>query len=126
MVALDSINGSLRARDGSFTVSRNGHASCDGWAFDDQAKSTPADVWLELTNIESGARHYWHARRYSRPALASAVGIPSVAKAGLQVRFRRVSPHSARLYCAPLSVGCGRRQGGWTRTYTNPPKFKVS
>ena len=95
MVAPDSIN-----EDGAFTVPRTGMASCDGWAFDDAANSTPAEVWLELTNTQLGARHYWHAQRYSRPALAAALKIPSISNAGVG-KVSRLS------------------------TYTKPPKINV-
>jgi len=80
--ALDSLNGSLRAQDGSISIATGGLASCDGWAFDDVQKATPEDVWIELTRLETGGRYYWHARRYGRPALAEAVKIPSVGNSG--------------------------------------------
>ena len=123
--ALDSINGSIRAQDGSFTVPRTGVTSCDGWAFDDAANSTPAEVWLELTNAQSGARHYWHAQRYSRPALASALKIPSVSNAGVRcdpVEYRLTpGAYTALLY--QLDAGAGKVSR--LSTYTDPPKINV-
>lgn len=80
--ALDSLDGSLRASDGSFTIAADGVVSCDGWAFDDVRKSTPVDVWIELTEAATGHRYYWHAQRYARPALADAVKIASIRNAG--------------------------------------------
>jgi len=123
--ALDSINGSIRAQDGSFIVPRTGVTSCDGWAFDDTANSTPAEVWLELTNTDSGVQHYWHAQRYSRPALASALKIPSVANAGLRcdpVEYR-LAPgiYTARLY----QVEAGAAKVSALSTYTKPPRINV-
>jgi hypothetical protein len=123
--ALDSINGSVRAQDGSFTVPRTGVTSCDGWAFDDAANSTPAEVWLELTNTDSGAQHYWHAHRYSRPELASVLKIPSVTNAGLRcdpVEYR-LTPgiYTARLY----QVEAGSVKVSGLSTYTTPPKINV-
>jgi len=80
--ALDSLNGSLRGPDGSFVVAKTGALSCDGWAFEDVNRSAPEKVWIALTDTATGTRHYWHAKRYSRPALAEALKIPSVTKAG--------------------------------------------
>ncbi len=123
--ALDSINGSLPSQDGSFSVRQTGVTSCDGWAFDDESKSTPAEVWLELKNSESGALHYWHARRYSRPALASAVRIPSVAKAGFRcdsVEYR-LTPGNYTAHLYQLDGRAGKVSA--LSTYTMPPRIYV-
>jgi hypothetical protein len=123
--ALDSINGSVRAEDGSFTVPRTGVLSCDGWAFDDTTKSTPPEVWLELTNSETGNHHYWHAQRYSRPALAAAVKIPSVANAGFlcdSVGYRLApGTYSARIF----QVNGGFAKVSGLDTYSKPPRVAV-
>jgi hypothetical protein len=84
--ALDYLNGSLRAGDGSFIVATNGIISCDGWAFDDVRNSTPDDVWIEFTQVENGHHYYWHARRYSRPALGASLKIPSVVNSGFNCK----------------------------------------
>jgi hypothetical protein len=82
--ALDSLNGSPRASDGSFSFATGGVVSCDGWAFDDVRQSTPGDLWIELSHAETGHHYYWHAQRYPRPALADAVKIPSVKNSGFR------------------------------------------
>lgn len=82
--AMDSMNGSLRAKDGSFVFAASGLVSCDGWAFDDGRNSTPRGVWIELTQEATGRHYYWHAQRYERPALAAAERISSIVNAGFQ------------------------------------------
>ena len=78
--ALDSLDGVTGAAEhGTRLLPIGGTlASCDGWAFDDVQVSTPENVWLELTNTATGRKYYWPAHRYSRPALAAALKIPSV------------------------------------------------
>jgi multisubunit Na+/H+ antiporter MnhF subunit len=123
--ALDSINGVLPSQDGSFSVRRTGVTSCDGWGFDDESKSTPAEVWLELKNSESGALHYWHAQRYPRPALASAVKIPSVATAGFRcdtVEYR-LTPGNYAAHLYQLDGRAGKVST--LSTYTIPPRVYV-
>lgn len=82
--ALDSLSAASRAQDGSFVLATGALTSCDGWAYDDTRQATPQDVWLELTQNETGRHYYWRAQRYSRPALAAAEKVPSVANAGFR------------------------------------------
>jgi hypothetical protein len=65
-------------------------ASCIGWAYDDLLKSTPEDVWIELTHTRTKEHYYWPASRYDRPELAEAVKVPSVKRSGIncqQVKY---------------------------------------
>ncbi len=100
--ALDSINGSPASPDGSFVFVADGVASCDGWAFDDVRKSTPEGVWIELTQKQTGRHYYWHAQRYSRPALAESLKTPSVKNSGFRcdpVVYRLpIGPYAAQVY----------------------------
>jgi hypothetical protein len=123
--ALDSFNGSVGDNTGTFVSPAEGALSCSGWAFDDQEKSTPEDVWIELTDVASGRHHYWHVRRYSRPALAAAVKVPSVVNSGFQcepVRYRiPAGTYRARVY---QLAGDQALVSDFT-TYTNPPQIAV-
>lgn len=85
--SLDVVNSSFPKQDHyrrTFLVrAGNGNiGSCIGWAYDDLRKSTPEEVWIELTNTETGRRYYWPTRRYDRPELAEAVKLPSVRRSG--------------------------------------------
>jgi len=84
--ALDSLSGAsgeVASGRRLFYIESHSIARCDGWAFDDRLKSAPAEVWIELTDVTTSRKHYWPAHRYSRPALAAAVKIPSIEWAGV-------------------------------------------
>lgn len=84
--SLDAVNSLSPQQDHfkrTFLVRANGDmGSCTGWAFDDLRNSTPEEVWIELTNTETGQRYYWPTHRYDRPELAAAVKVPSVRRSG--------------------------------------------
>jgi hypothetical protein len=123
--ALDSINGSAREKSGFFIFAAEGVLSCDGWAFDDQQNSTPDEVWIELTEITTGRRHFWRARRYSRAALAAALQLPSVANAGFQCEQAAYQlprgAYSARIY----QIDGHRAMVSDLNTYTEAPRISV-
>ena len=100
--ALDSFYGSMPGRDNSFILAASSTSSCDGWAFDDERKSTPQEVWIELTQRGTGRHFYWHARRYDRPALAKSEKIPPTASVGFlcdPVRLQLpIGKYSAKVY----------------------------
>jgi hypothetical protein len=84
--ALDSLNGAVgSSENGTRSIAVTGRTitSCDGWAFDDLTKTAPEHVWIELTNPETGIRHYWPAHRYSRPTFSTGLKMPSTIWSGI-------------------------------------------
>jgi hypothetical protein len=84
--ALDALNGNNGTPDGAtrmFAFKSGKLSMCDGWAFDNKTNATPENVWIELTNTATQKKYYWPTRRYSRPALAAALKLPSIERAGI-------------------------------------------
>ena len=66
----------------SFFANGGTISPCTGWAYDELLKSTPEEVWLELTHTRTGKHYYWPAERSDRPQLAAAEKIPTIVRSG--------------------------------------------
>ena len=87
--SLDYVNNAIPERDNNsrtFVVHVGDLFPCIGWAYDDVLKSTPEDVWIELTHTETRQQYYWPTQRYDRPQLAESVKLPSVKRSGFTCR----------------------------------------
>jgi hypothetical protein len=85
--SLDYVNNALRDNnDRTFVVHGGDIVPCIGWAYDDLLKSTPEDIWIELTHTETRQHYYWPTQRYDRPELAESVKLPSVKRSGFTCR----------------------------------------
>ena len=85
--SLGWVNGKLPQEENGgrvFRVDGNVLRTCLGWAFDDGDNSTPEEIWIELTNLDTHQHYYWKATRYSRQELADALKLPSIRMAGMK------------------------------------------